>query len=309
MRVFVAGSTGVIGRGLVAMLIEAGHEVTGMTRSSARADRLRQLGAGGVVCDALDADAVLAAVSSARAEAIIHVLTAIPPNLQPRNFKSALAPTNALRRDGTRNLLAAAKASGVTRFIAEAVAFAYEPVGEWVKDEDASLDVGARPPMDEIIGALRSLEGQVLEAGGIVLRYGFLYGPGTQFASGGLYARLTRRRLFPVIASGDGRWSFVHADDAASATVAALERGTPGIYNIVDDEPARAGDWLPVYAEALGAKPPRHFPAWLGKLAAGQVAIHGMTEQRGASNAKAKLELGWQPRYASWRDGFRSAGG
>jgi nucleoside-diphosphate-sugar epimerase len=309
MRVFVAGATGVIGRGLVAMLIEAGHEVTAMTRSQARADRLDELGADGVVCDALDAGALQAAVSKARPEAVIHVLTAIPSSLQPRNFKKALAPTNRLRREGTRNLVAAARAAGASRILAESVAFAYEPAGEWVKDEDAPLALRSAPPMDEIIGALAELERQVLEAEGIVLRYGFLYGPGTQLASDGMYAGLTRRRLFPVIGSGEGRWSFIHADDAAAATVAALERGTPGIYNVVDDEPARAGDWLPVYAEALGAKRPLRLPAWIGRLAGGTVTVMGMTEQRGASNAKAKLELGWQPRYPSWRDGFRTAGG
>jgi nucleoside-diphosphate-sugar epimerase len=163
--------------------------------------------------------------------------------------------------------------------------------------------------MDEVIGALAELERQVLDADGIVLRYGFLYGPGTQFASDGMYAGLTRRRLFPVIGSGEGRWSFIHADDAAAATVAALERGATGVYNVVDDEPARAGDWLPAYAEALGAKRPLRCPAWFGRLAGGAVTVMGMTQQRGASNAKAKLELGWQPRYASWRDGFRTAGG
>jgi nucleoside-diphosphate-sugar epimerase len=309
MRVFVAGATGVIGRGLVAMLIEAGHDVTGMTRSAERADRLRALGCEGAVCDALDAEALRETVSDARPEAVIHVLTAIPPSLQPRNFKTALAPTNRLRREGTRNLLAAARAAGATRFLAESVAFAYQPVGDWVKDENAPLALGSPPPMDEIIGALASLESQVLEAGGTVLRYGFIYGPGTQLASDGMYAGFVRKRLFPIVGSGDGRWSFIHADDAAGATVAALARGNPGVYNVVDDEPARVADWLPVYAAALGAGRPLHIPAWMGRLVGGSVAVMGMTEQRGASNAKAKVELGWQPKYASWRDGFRAAGG
>jgi nucleoside-diphosphate-sugar epimerase len=309
MRVFVAGATGVIGRGLVALLIEAGHEVTGMTRSPARADRLRELGCESAVCEALDAAAVRETVSRARPDAVIHVLTAIPPDLQPRNFKTALAPTNRLRDEGTRNLIAAAQAAGATRFIAESVAFAYEPSGAWVKDEQEPLATGAPPPMDEIIGALASLERQVADAGGIILRYGFLYGPGTQFASDGLYARMVRRRMLPVIGSGDGRWSFIHADDAAAATVAALERGAPGTYNIVDDEPGRAADWIPVYASAIGARRPLRLPKWVGKLAGGAVAVQGMTEQRGASNAKAKSELAWQPRYASWRDGFGAAGG
>jgi nucleoside-diphosphate-sugar epimerase len=309
MRVFVAGATGVIGRGLVALLIEAGHDVTGMTRSQARADRLRELGCEAAVCDALDAPSVRVTVSSARPDAVIHVLTAIPPDLQQRNFKTALAPTNRLRQEGTRNLIAAAQAAGATRFVAESVAFAYEPSGAWIKDEQEPLATGAPAPMDQIIGALASLEQQVAEAGGIVLRYGFLYGPGTQFASDGLYARMMRRRMLPVIGSGEGRWSFIHADDAAGATVAALERGAPGVYNVVDDEPARAADWLPLYASAIGARRPLHLPTWVGKLAGGAVAVQGMTEQRGASNAKAKSELGWQLRHASWRDGFRAAGG
>jgi nucleoside-diphosphate-sugar epimerase len=309
MRVFVAGATGVIGRGLVASLIEAGHEVTGMTRSQSRADRLRELGCDAAVCDALDASAVRETVSRSRPDAVIHVLTAIPPDLQPRNFKTALGPTNRLREEGTRNLIAAAQAAGANRFVAESVAFAYEPSGPWVKDEHEPLATGMPAPMDDVIGALASLEHQVADAGGTVLRYGFLYGPGTQFASDGLYARMARRRMLPVIGSGDGRWSFIHADDAATATVAALERGATGVYNVVDDEPARAADWIPAYAESMGARRPLHLPTWVGKLAAGAIAVQGMTEQRGASNTKAKSELAWQPRYASWRNGFRAAGG
>jgi nucleoside-diphosphate-sugar epimerase len=309
MRVFVAGATGVIGRGLVALLIESGHEVTGMTRSQTRADRLRELGCDAAVCDALDASAVHETVSRAGPDAVIHVLTAIPPDLQPRNFKTALAPTNRLRQEGTHNLLAAAQAAGATRFLAESVAFVYEPSGAWIKDEQEPLATGAPSPMDEVIGAIASLERQVGEAGGAVLRYGFLYGPGTQFASDGLYARMVRRRMLPVIGSGEGRWSFIHADDAAAATVAALEHGAPGVYNVVDDEPARAADWLPVYAAAIGARHPLHVPTWVGRLAGGAIAVQGMTEQRGASNAKARSELAWHPRYESWRNGFRAAGG
>jgi nucleoside-diphosphate-sugar epimerase len=229
--------------------------------------------------------------------------------MQPRDYKTALVPTNRLRHEGTRNLIAAAQAAGATRFVAESVAFAYEPSGPWVKDEQEPLAVDSPPPMDRVIGALASLERQVGDAGGIVLRYGFLYGPGTWFASDGLFARMARRRMFPVLGSGEGRWSFIHADDAATATVAALERGAAGVYNIVDDEPARAADWIPAYASAMGARRPLHLPAWIGRLAAGGTAVRGMTEQRGASNVKAKSELGWEPRYASWRDGFRTAGG
>jgi nucleoside-diphosphate-sugar epimerase len=309
MRVFVAGATGVIGRSLVPLLVQEGHEVTGLTRREERADLIRELGAEPAIADAFDPDGLRDAVVAARPEVVVHELTDIPRSVDPKSFAEQFERNNRLRREGTRNLLAAARAAGATRFLAESVAFAYQPVGDWVKDENAPLALGSPPPMDEIIGALASLESQVLEAGGTVLRYGFIYGPGTQLASDGMYAGFVRKRLFPIVGSGDGRWSFIHADDAAGATVAALARGNPGVYNVVDDEPARVADWLPVYAAALGAGRPLHIPAWMGRLVGGSVAVMGMTEQRGASNAKAKVELGWQPKYASWRDGFRAAGG
>ncbi len=296
-----------IGRGLVGLLLAAGHEVTGISRSPERAQRLADRGARGVVCDALNADALREAVLAARPEAVVHALTDIPPSLQPRRFERQLASTNRLRRDATRNLVAAAREAGAERLVAESIAFAYEPSGDWVKDEDAPLALGAPPPMDEIVGAVADLERQVLDAGGIVLRYGFLYGPGTQLAPDGYLGRLARRRMFPVVGSGEGRWSFIHADDAAAATVAALERGRPGVYNVVDDHPAAAREWVPDYAAALGAPRPLRVPAWVGRLAGGPAAMSGMTTQRAASNAKAKRELAWQPHYASWRDGFRAA--
>jgi nucleoside-diphosphate-sugar epimerase len=308
MRVFVAGATGVIGRALMPKLVEAGHEATGMTRSAERAERLRAQGAEAVVCEALDADSLRAAVVTAKPEAVIHQLTDIPPALDPRKYERQLAGTNRLRRDGTRNLIAAARAAGASRIIAQSVAFAYAPVGDWIKDEAAPLAIDAPAPMDAPVQAIADLEQQVLEAGGTVLRYGFFYGPGSSFAPDGAYGSLVRKRRLPVLGEGQGMWSLIHVDDAASATVAALERGSPGIYNIVDDEPAPAREWIPVYAAALGAKRPFRLPLWIGRLLAGPVAVTGMTEQRAASNAKAKRELDWTPAHPSWRDGFGTAG-
>jgi nucleoside-diphosphate-sugar epimerase len=309
MRVFVAGATGVIGRSLTGLLIDAGHEVTGMTRSPERAAALRALGAETVVCDAYDAGALTEAVVAARPEAVIHELTDIPPTLQPRNYRTQLAGTNRLRREGTRNVVAAARAAGATRLLAQSIAFAYEPSGPWVKDETAPLHTSAPAPMDAPIATIAELERRVLDAGGIVLRYGFLYGPGTQMTSGGLIGEMARKRRFPVIGAGTGQWSFVAVPDAAAATVAALQRGSPGVYNVVDDDPAPVREWLPAFAAAMGGKPPWKVPAWVGRLAGGSVSVAAMTTQRAASNAKAKRELGWQPRYASWRDGFAALAG
>jgi nucleoside-diphosphate-sugar epimerase len=236
---------------------------------------------------------------------VIHQLTALPARIHPRRYGEALAPTNVLRREGTRNLIGAAKAAGASRLVAQSIAFVYAPEGDWVKDEDASLAIDAPPAMSEAVAAVADLETQVLEAGGVVLRYGYFYGPGTQFAPDGFSAELARKRQLPVIGSGGGYWSFIHVDDAAAAAVAALERGSSEVYNIVDDEPAPARDWMPVYAASIGAKPPRRLPAWLARLVGGPAGVAVMTTQRGAGNAKAKRELGWAPRYASWRDGFR----
>ena len=307
MRVFLAGASGVVGRGLTMLLLEAGHQVTGMTRSAARAEQIRARGADVVVCDALEPDALRRAVVGARPEAVIHELTDLPTRLDPRKYATQLAATNRLRREGTRNLVVAAREAGATRLVAQSIAFAYAPEGDWCKREDAALALNAPPPMSDSIRAVAELERQVLEAGGIVLRYGFFYGPGTQFASDGFYAELARRRRFPVVGSGVGRWSFIHVEDAAVATLAALERGSPGVYNVVDDDPAPAREWIPVYAAAVGARPPFRVPAWLGRLAGGRAAVAGMTTQRAASNEKARRELDWTPRYSSWRDGFEAA--
>ncbi len=299
MRVFVAGATGAIGRMLTPLLVSRGHQVIGMTRSAERVVQLRQQGAEAVVCDALDPQRLTEAVVGSQPEAVIHQLTSIPSRMAARDAAHALAATNRLRHEGTRNLIAAARAAGSHRLVAQSIAFVYAPAGGWVKDEDAPLD--AASPFGGVVQAIQSLEEQVLEADGIVLRYGYFYGPGTQLAADGLYGELVRRRRLPVVGSGEGRWSFIHVADAATATVAALEQGAAGVYNVVDDEPARASEWIPVLAQALGAKAPRRVPRWVGRLFGGEVAVAGMTTQRGASNAKAKRELAWSPARPTWR--------
>jgi nucleoside-diphosphate-sugar epimerase len=299
MRVFLAGATGVIGRVLTPLLVERGHEVIGMTRSSERAARLRAQGATPVVCDALDAAGLMSAVERSRPEAVIHQLTAIPSHLDTRRAASQLAPTNRLRREGTRNLIAAAQAVGARRLVAQSIAFVYAPTGDWIKTEDAPLDSDS--PFGPVVEAIQSLEEQVLGAGGVVLRYGYFYGPGTQLAPDGQYGELVRQRRLPIVGSGEGRWSFIHVQDAAAATVAALESELTGVFNVVDDDPAPAREWIPVLAETLGARRPYRVPAWLGRLAGGRAAVTTMTTQRGASNARAKRELGWSPDRPSWR--------
>jgi nucleoside-diphosphate-sugar epimerase len=310
MRIFVAGASGVIGRRLVPMLVDAGHSVVGMTRSAERAEGLRSMGAEPAVCDVYDAEALRRAVAAAQPEVVLHELTDLPQNLDPRRAKEAYARNDRVRREGTSNLVAAAVASGVRRIVAQSIAFIYRPQGDSVKDENAALWDDAPEPFSHSVAAVRQLEDTVTRADGIeglVLRYGFFYGPGTAYASDGSLAAMVRKRRFPVLGRGDGVFSYIHIDDAASATVVAVERGAPGIYNIVDDDPAPTRDWLPAYAEALGAKPPRRVPAWIGRLAAGKFTAAIATELRGASNEKAKRELGWQPKYASWRQGFKEA--
>jgi nucleoside-diphosphate-sugar epimerase len=302
MRVFVAGATGAIGRPLVAALLAAGHEVVGMTRSPEKAEGLRDAGAEAAVVDAFDADGVRGALDSARPEVVVNQLTDLPA-AYTTDMGELTAATNRLRREGNRVLLDAAREAGARRYVAQSIAFAYAAEGDWVKDEDAPL--GGHP---EVVGGVRDLEGAVLEAPGlegIVLRYGQLYGPGTWYAPDGSLAELVRRRRFPIVGSGEGRFSFVHVDDAAAATVAAVERGRPGVYNVVDDEPAPLREWLPVYAAALGAKPPRRVPRFVARLVAGRAAVEAATTLRGASSARARAELGWTPRHPTWREGFR----
>jgi nucleoside-diphosphate-sugar epimerase len=306
MKVFIAGASGAIGRPLVRQLVAAGHEVTGMTRREERAAEIRAAGASAVVCDVFDTDALKAAVSGASPEAVIHMLTAIPARMSFRG-KSALAPTSRLRDEGTANLLAAAREAGAKRVVAESVAFLYAPEGDMVKDEGAPLFVDAPPPFGETVAAVGSLERQVTGSEGIeglVLRFGQLYGPGTYFGRGGSQTEEVMKRRLPVVGGGRSTFSFVHVEDAASATVAALERGAAGIYNVVDDEPAPMSEWVPAFAAALGAKPPRRAPTWAARLVAGRGGAIFATETRGASNAKAKRELGWQPSHPSWRQGF-----
>jgi nucleoside-diphosphate-sugar epimerase len=305
MKVFVAGASGAIGRPLVPQLLAAGHEVTGMTRREDRAAEIRAAGAKAVVCDALDAGALSNAVLDAAPEVVVHALTAIPERIDWK--ADPLAATNRLRSEGTGNLIAAAQAAGARRIVAESVAFLYAPRGDWVKDEEAELFVGAPDPFGPTVEALADLERQVLAAegaDGVVLRFGNLYGPGTMFAAAGSQADEARRRRLPIVGKGTGVFSFVHVEDAASAFAIAVGAGAPGIYNIVDDDPAPMKDWVPVYAEALGAKPPRRVPVWLAGLVAGKSVARNAVGLRGAANVKAKRELGWQPRHPSWRQGF-----
>jgi len=305
MKVFVAGASGAIGRPLVRQLVAAGHEVTGMTRREEAAEGIRAAGAEAAVCDVYDAEALTAAMVAAQPEAVVHVLTALPEKFDPRS--DYLAATNRVRTEGTRNLVAAARAAGARRLVAESVAFFYDPVGDWVKDEDAPLMSDPQGRFAAGLAALADLEDQVVGTEGlegVALRCGWLYGPGTYYDHGGSMAEETLRRRNPIVGGGTGTFSFIHVEDAAAAFVVALERGAPGAYNVVDDEPAPLRDWLPVYAEAIGAKPPRRVPAWLARLVAGKDLASSAITMRGASNAKAKRELGWQPAHPSWRQGF-----
>ena len=299
LRIFVAGATGALGRRLVPQLVERGHHVIGTTRN--RPDDVQAMGAEPVVLDPLDAAAVREAVLAARPDVIVHQLTALSGLKWGRSFDKTFAMTNRLRTEGTDHLLAAAREAGVTRLVWQSYAgwpFARE--GDAVKGEDAPLDPD--PPADarESLAAIKHLEAVVTEAGGTVLRYGGFYGPGTSLTEGGEHAVMLRKRRFPVGGNGAGVWSLVHIDDAAAATVAAIESGTPGIFNVVDDEPAPASELFPGLAAAFGAPPPRRLPGWLVRLLAGAQMHSMMTRTRGASNAKAKRELGWVPRY-SWR--------
>ena len=306
MRVFVAGAAGAIGARLVPRLVARGHDVTASTRGSDGLERLRALGAEPVVMDGLDGGSVGEAVARAEPEAIIHQMTALAGTPDLRRFDRWFAMTNRLRTEGTGHLLAAAEACGVRRFVAQSyTGWNNERNGGLVKTEDDPLDPSPAGAQRESLAAIRFLEKAVRVAPleGIVLRYGNFYAPGD---SDGM-VELLRKRMLPVIGSGAGIWSWVHLDDAAEATVAALERGTPGVYSIVDDEPAPVSEWLPFMARAVGARPPLRVPAWLGRLAAGEVVTRWMTEARGSSNARARRELAWRPTWSSWREGFREA--
>jgi nucleoside-diphosphate-sugar epimerase len=305
--VFVAGATGAIGRPLVRRLLEAGHEVTGTTRSEEKAAHLREQGAEAVVVDAHDGDRLRSASAEARPDVLVHQLTDLPQEFSPRY---EYGTTGKLRSQATRDLIAGGRAGGARRVVAQSVSFMLASVGDWVKDESApTIDpdrVGGK--FAEELRDIADMEHQVTGAegmDGLVLRYGFFYGPGTWFARGTRLAREFERRRYPIVGRGEGVFSFIHIEDAAAATAAAVERGPAGIYNITDDEPAPAREWQPAFAEALGAKRPRRVPVWLAKLAAGRVNATMAATMRGASNEKAKRHLGWQPRYGSWREGFR----
>jgi nucleoside-diphosphate-sugar epimerase len=315
MKVFVAGATGALGRQLVPQLVARGHEVVGMTRSAAKQDLVRSLGARPVVADALDPDAVAQAVASAEPEVIVHQLTALSGKLSARDMRHpdrspAATMTNRLRTEATDHLLAAGRAVGARRFVAQSfAAFRFARTGGPVQTEADPLDpdppAALRAPLVGILHLDRAVT--TIEWGeGLVLRYGSFYGPGTgiSLAPDAVMAAPIRKRRFPIVGDGGGIWSHIHIEDAAAATVAAVEHGQPGVYNIVDDDPAPVREWLPVLASALDAKPPRRIPRWLARLAAGETATLMMTDVRGASNAKAKRELGWKPRYPSWRQGF-----
>jgi nucleoside-diphosphate-sugar epimerase len=310
MRIFVAGATGAVGRQLLPRLVERGHEVTALTRSESKQGLIRELGGHPVVGDALDAESVARAVSAAEPEAIVHQLTAIPHALNMRHFARDFAQTNRLRTEGTDNLLAAGRTVGARRFVAQSYAPAsYARIGGPVKTEDDPLDENPPAQMRTTADAIRHLERAVTGADwteGVVLRYGAFYGPGTNFSLGpeGAMLDLIRKRQLPLVGSGGGVWSFIHISDAAEAAVTAIEGHARGIFNVVDDEPATVADWLPVAAGGIGAPAPRRVPRWLGRLLAGEAATVMMTDARGASNAKAKRELQWTPRYASWREGF-----
>jgi len=300
MRVFVAGATGAIGTALVPQLIEQGHEVVGTFKSPGGAERLRGLGAEPVALNLLDPRAVRKAVRDARPDAIVHEATALTGVNFSKNLDRAFVETNRLRTDGTDALIAAAREAGVTRFVAQSFAsMRYAREGSFVKSEDAPLDANPVEGMTETVAAMNYLDRAVVEAGGIALRYGLFYG-----ASNDGLVEPVRKRQFPIVGDGGGYGSFIHLDDAAAATVLALEHDGPAIYNVVDDEPAPVREWLPVLAEALGAKPPRRFPVWLARLFAGDAGVMLGTNARAASNLKAKRELGWTLRYPSWRQGF-----
>ncbi len=306
MKILVAGATGAIGRQLVPMLVERGHDVAGVTRTPEKAGIVRSAGARPIVADALDASQVADAVGSFEPEVIVHELTALRA-INFRRFAASFAETNRFRTEATDHLLAAGRAVGVRRFVAQSYAgWPFERRGSAVKTEDAPLDPDPAAAMRESLAAIRHAESAVLDATwteGVVLRYGNLYGPGTGLdGAEGESAELVRRRQFPIVGNGAGIWSFVHVTDAAEATVIAAERGPRGVYQIVDDEPASVSEWLPALAAALGAPSPRRVPRWLGRLVAGEAVTVMMTEVRGASNERAKRVLGWRPRHASWRD-------
>ncbi|MGH7588564.1 MAG: NAD-dependent epimerase/dehydratase family protein [Gemmatimonadota bacterium] len=309
MRIFLAGATGAVGRRLVPLLIQAGHDVVGLTRTPAKADNLRTMGAEPAVADALDPDAVMTTVTDARPEVVINQLTAIPDEVDLRHFDRAFALTDRLRSEGTRHLVSAAREAGARRFVAQGFAgWGYAREGTAIKTEGDPWDPDPPAVFRRTLNALRELEAAVLgarELEGIVLRCGWFYGPGTSIGEGGSVVEAVRRRRMPIVGKGTGVWSFAHIDDVAGATLTAVERGASGVYNVADDDPAPVAEWLPALADAVGAKPPRRVPVWLARLLVGAAGVALMTQNRGISSGKAKRELGWEPHWPSWREGFR----
>src|SRR5215218_5620101 len=303
----LAGATGAIGRSLVPQLIEAGHQVTAITRSKEKLRTLYERGAEPILCDVFDAGRLGTVVAQAEPEAVINELTDLPQSLIPRKLGEYYAANNRVRREGNINLLDAARGAGVRRFLVQGSAYGYALSGGAIKTEAAPLYLDAPPPVEPSVRTIKEVEDAVLSAEGlegVVLRYGFFYGPGTWYAKDGDVGRQVRKRRYQMIGIGEGTYSFIHVDDAASATVAALGRTRPGVYNVVDDEPATAAEWMPVYAEALGAKRPPRVPAFVARLIAGRALVEWSLSLRGASNEKIKEELGWHPQYESWRRGF-----
>jgi nucleoside-diphosphate-sugar epimerase len=308
MRIFVAGATGAVGRSLVPALVSAGHSVVGLTRRAAKTEAIRRMGAEAVVADGLDAEAIRAAVDSARPEIVIHEMTDLTGSSDLRHFDRTFSNSNELRTRGTDILLAAAREAGVRRIIAQSYCgWPYARIGGAVKAETDDLDPSPPEEMRRTLDAIRYLENTVTgspKPEGIVLRYGAFYGPGTGMLDRSMVEQIRHRRV-PLIGDGGAWWSFVHVDDAASATVRAVERGKPGnTYNIVDGDPAQVRDWLPALAKLLGAKPPFHVPPWMARLVAGEHLVSMMTQVRAGSNAKARRDLDWRPAHPSWRDGF-----
>jgi len=309
MRIFVAGATGAIGRRLVPLLVANGHSVIGTTRTPGKADALRAAGASPVVLDALDRDAVGEALNRAEPEVVVHQATALAGFTDLRRFDEGFAATNRLRTEGTDNLVAGMRELQVRRLVAQSYAgWPHARTGGPVKTEDDPLDDDPPEAVRRTLEAILYLERAVLQTDGVegtALRYGGFYGSGTSLGEGGFQLEGVRRRRFPIVGGGTGVTSFIHIDDAATATLAAIESGKPGLFNIVDDDPAPVAEWLPILAAAIGAKPPRRLPAWVARLFVGEHGVVMMRDVRGASNAKAKRDLGWQPAYPSWRDGFR----
>jgi nucleoside-diphosphate-sugar epimerase len=307
MRVFLAGATGAIGSRLVPRLVEAGHHVTAITRKEKKLAELYDLGAEPILCDVFDTGKLASIMKRAEPNGAVNELTDLPQSLNPRKLAEYYAANDRVRREGTRNLLGAALGTGVRRFLAQGSAYWYAPTGGPVKTEEAPLYLDAPTPIGPAVETIKEVEDAVLSADGlevVILRYGMFYGPGTWYAKDGDVGRQVRKRRYPMIGNGAGTYSFIHVDDAADATVAALEVARPGVYNVVDDDPATAAEWMPVYAEALGAKRPLRVPAFLARMIAGDALVTWMLGLRGASNEKIKREFGWRPQHESWRRGF-----